>query len=72
MAKPNNPATRVLIPITIFVGAMWAASLVFDMVNPSYQPPDTIGLAFMAVLSTLMGIIAASSKDGGKKPDEEE
>lgn len=54
------------------VGLLWAGSLVLDMVNPRYDPPETIGLAFMAILSTLLGIVAASNRDGGSKDDEDD
>lgn len=54
------------------VGLLWAGSLVLDMVNPRYDPPATIGLAFMAILSTLLGIVSASDHDGGSKDDEDD
>ncbi|QFP96994.1 membrane protein [Gordonia phage Thimann] len=62
---------RIIVWLIVSVGAIWAGSLVLDMVNPAYDPPQTIGLAFMAILSTLLGIVAAAQRDGGKKNDED-
>ncbi|QOC55721.1 membrane protein [Gordonia phage Archimedes] len=74
MVKKKRASTnlRVLYALMIVVGALWAGSLVLDMANPTYDPPETIGLAFMAILSTLLGIVAASNRDGGSKDDENE
>ena len=66
-----SPGSRIIISLIIFVGTIWAVSLILDMVNPVYDPPDTIGLAFMAILSTLLGMIAAGQRDGGPKDEDD-
>lgn len=66
-----SPGNKIIIRLMIFVGTIWAVSLILDMVNPVYDPPDTIGLAFMAILSTLLGIIAAGQRDGGPKDEDD-
>lgn len=72
MAKSDKGVPRIVVWLIVFVGAIWAGSLVLDMVNPRYDPPQTIGLAFMAILSTLLGIVAASQRDGGRRNDDDE
>lgn len=70
MARKRVSNLRVLYVLITAVGLMWAGSLILDMVNPRYDPPETIGLAFMAILSTLLGITAASNRDGGPRNDD--
>ena len=72
MAAKKTSSLRVLYVVMTGVGLLWTGSLILDMVNPKYDPPETIGLAFMAVLSTLLGIVAASQRDGGSKKDDDE
>ena len=73
MADNRNPGTmRLLYVLTGVVGAVWVCSLVLDMVRSSYDPPQTIGLAFMAILSTLLGMIAAAQRDGGRSKSDED
>lgn len=59
---------RVLKVIGSVVTAVWVASIGLDAFNPAYDPPDTIGLAFMAMLSAVLGAAAVRGKD---KDDEE-
>lgn len=50
---------RVLnVVIGTVVGA-WVVSLVLDATNVWADPPETIGLAFMAILGPLVGVWAA-------------
>ena len=51
----------------------WVASIVMDALIPTYEPPQTIGLAFMAVVSAVLG--AAAVRAGDKetsKPEKDE
>lgn len=45
----------------------WVASIVMDALIPTYEPPQTIGLAFMAVVSAVLG--AAAVRGGDKATD---
>lgn len=72
MNRDKGPTgVRVLIGLTIFVAGIWGGSLVLDMFNPNYDPPATIGVVFMAIVSGLLGVIAASNRDGGKPDDKD-
>lgn len=72
MAKYNGDGVPRLLWVVIgFVGTAWFVSIGVDMFNPRYDPPDTIGLAFMAVLSTLLGIVVASQRDSGNGKDDD-
>ena len=56
------------------VTVAWIASVIADALVPTYDPPDTIGLAFMAMLSAVLGAAAVrssstSSGDDKKKGD---
>lgn len=72
--KRDNSTMRILKVLTFCIGVLWAGSLILNMVNPSYNPPQTIGLAFMAVLSTMLGIIAAANgkRDSGDDDEDDE
>lgn len=54
----------------------WVASIVADALVPTYEPPQTIGLAFMAVVSAVLGAAAVRQGDRGQeepaKPDEKD
>lgn len=70
MSAKNTFATRVLIALVVVIGSIWVISMIVDMLVATYQPPETIGLAFMAVLSTLLGMVAAAQRDGGKSAEQ--
>lgn len=73
--KPR-PIPRILLVLLSIVGGMWLLSTIADIWVPTYDPTETIGLAFMAVLSPLLGIIAASQRvapdDDHDKEDDED
>lgn len=56
------------------VTVVWVFSIALDAFNPSYDPPDTIGLAFMAMLSAVLGAAAVRGKDekAGENPERRE
>jgi hypothetical protein len=58
----------VLRVIGAVVTVLWVISVVVDAINPAYDPPDTIGLAFMAMLSAVLGAAAVGGRD--KREDE--
>lgn len=72
MVKHEKKVPRILLVLIVIVGGLWVGSLILDAFVPTYDPPETIGLAFMAILSTLLGIVAASQRDGGKDDDEKD
>lgn len=57
----------VLRIIGAVVTIIWVISVVADAINPAYDPPETIGLAFMAMLSAVLGAAAVQGRD--KKDD---
>ncbi len=59
---------RIVIGVVI---SLWVASLVMDALVASYDPPDTIGLAFMAVLSAVLGAFAVGQKEERNAPPAE-
>lgn len=71
MAKNDKTVPRILVVLIVIVGALWAGSLILDALAPTYDPPQTLGLAFMAILSTLLGIVAASQRDGDKHDNDD-
>ena len=54
------------------ITALWLGSTAWDTFDPAYEPPATIGLVFMAVLSTVLGLITVSYRDEKNKPEEKE
>lgn len=58
----------VLRVIGAVVTIIWVISVVADAVNPAYDPPETIGLAFMAMLSAVLGAAAVQGRE--KKDDD--
>lgn len=71
MAKNDKKVPRILVMLIVIVGGLWAGSLILDALVPTYDPPQTLGLAFMAILSTLLGIVAASQRDGDKHDNDD-
>lgn len=71
MAKNDKKVPRILVALIVIVGGLWAGSLILDALVPTYDPPQTLGLAFMAILSTLLGIVAASQRDGDKHDNDD-
>lgn len=66
---------RMLIGLTIAVGAVWLIAISVDMFNQNYDPPAMLGTVFMAIVSGLLGVIAAekardNSKRDNKKDDD--
>ena len=72
MAKNDKNVPRILVMLIVIVGGLWAGSLILDALVPTYDPPQTLGLAFMALLSTSLGIVAASQRDGDKHDKDDE
>ena len=72
MAKNDKKVPRILVMLIVIVGGLWAGSLILDAFVSTYDPPQTLGLAFMAILSTLLGIVAASQRDGGEHDDKDD
>lgn len=58
----------VLRIIGAVVTIIWVISVVADAINPVYDPPETIGLAFMAMLSAVLGAAAVQGRE--KKDDD--
>lgn len=57
----------VLVALVSVVTIAWAGSLVLDAFVKSYDPPATISLAFMAVVSALLGSGVVRSLPSRKK-----
>lgn len=57
----------VLVTLVSIVTVVWAGSLVLDAFVKSYDPPATISLAFMAVVSALLGSGVVRSLPSRKK-----
>jgi membrane protein implicated in regulation of membrane protease activity len=55
--------------VIALVVAAWAGSIVLDAVGLWPDPPQTIGLAFMAVLSALLGTMVVQRQDRGEPPE---
>ena len=72
MAKNDKKVPRILVALIVIVGGLWAGSLILDAFVRTYDPPQTLGLAFMAILSTLLGIVAASQRDDGTHDDKDD
>lgn len=72
MVSKDKGVPRILIILIVSVGVLWAGSLVLDAFVSTYDPPETIGLAFMAILSTLLGFVAASQRDGGNDEEDDD
>ena len=72
MAKNDKKVPRILVMLIVIVGGLWAGSLILDALVPTYDPPQTLGLAFMAILSTSLGIVAASQRDCDKHDKDDE
>jgi hypothetical protein len=58
----------VLRIIGAVVTIIWVISVIMDAVNPAYDPPETIGLAFMAMLSAVLGAAAVQGKEKKEDP----
>jgi hypothetical protein len=72
--EPNSTGQKVVYVLAVVVGGVWAGTTIVDMFNPSYNPPDSAGAAFMAVLGVLLGIITtreAKKKSGNDDEGEE-
>lgn len=54
------------------ITTVWLVSVIADAVNPNYDPPETIGLAFMAMLSAVLGAAAVRGKDTPPDPPKRE
>ena len=56
---PNNERRRITLAhcVIVVVLVMWAGSMVLDAIVPTYDPPDTINIAFMAILGPLVGTL---------------
>lgn len=72
MAKNDKKVPRILVALIVIVGGLWAGSLILDAFVRTYDPPQTLGLAFMAILSTLLGIVVASQRDDGTHDDKDD
>jgi hypothetical protein len=57
----------LLVVIVSVVTVAWAGSLILDAFVKSYDPPATISLAFMAVVSALLGSGVVRSLPSRKK-----
>lgn len=71
-SKRDVTGMRVLYGLTGVVGTVWVTSLINDMFNPAYNPPETVGLVFMVVVSTLLGVIATNTRRDKKDEDGED
>lgn len=60
---------RLLKVVIAVVVAVWIGTTAWDAINPNYDPPDTIGLAFMAILSALLGAAVASREAQAPPPE---
>lgn len=56
---PNNERRRITLAhiVIVVVLVMWAGSMVLDAIVSTYDPPDTISIAFMAILGPLVGTL---------------
>ena len=57
--KSKGPSSRLIEVIIALVAVAWFASIAYGALNPDYEADPTIGLAFMAILSGLLGTYAA-------------
>lgn len=62
----------VLVTLVSIVTVVWAGSLILDAFVKSYDPPATISLAFMAVVSALLGSGVVRSLPSRKKGRDDE
>ncbi len=62
----------VMVTLVSIVTVVWAGSLVLDAFVKSYDPPATISLAFMAVVSALLGSGVVRSLPSRKKGRDDE
>lgn len=60
---------RLLKAVIAVVVLVWIGTTAWDAINPNYDPPDTIGLAFMAILSALLGAAMASREAQAPPPE---
>jgi hypothetical protein len=72
MSNQGGGLGSVVTPLVLkIIGSVitivWLISAVADAFIPSYDPPETIGLAFMAMLSAVLGAAAVKGQD--KKDD---
>ncbi|GGF39224.1 hypothetical protein [Williamsia phyllosphaerae] len=61
----------VIVTLVSIVTVVWAGSLILDAFVKSYDPPATISLAFMAVVSALLGSGVVRSLPRRKGRDDE-
>ena len=56
---PNNERRRITLAhiVIVVVLVMWAGSMVLDAIVFTYDPPDAISIAFMAILGPLVGTL---------------
>lgn len=57
--RTGGVSPRILNAVIAVVVGAWVTSLVLDATNVWADPPETIGLAFMAILGPLVGVWAA-------------
>lgn len=70
--KASPPGMRVLIGLTTAVGTLWAVTILADIFVADYNPPDQLGVVFMAIVTGLLGMLAAAQRNGGKTDDKDE
>lgn len=69
MAKRRSSQVVLAQVVIVVVLVLWAGSLVLNAVIPSYSPPDSISLAFMAILGPLVGsLLVKRGKDDADDP----
>jgi hypothetical protein len=73
MSNQGGGLGSVVTPLVLkIIGSVitivWLISAVADAIIPTYDPPETIGLAFMAMLSAVLGAAAVKGKDQDPPP----
>lgn len=73
MSNQGGGLGSVVTPLVLkIIGSVitivWLISAVADAFIPTYDPPETIGLAFMAMLSAVLGAAAVKGQDKKDPP----
>lgn len=74
VSNQNGGLGSVVTPLVLrviggVVTVAWIASVIADALVPTYDPPETIGLAFMAMLSAVLGAAAVRSSNTSSGDD---
>ena len=60
---------KVLTGLCVLVAAVWAASIVLDMVNPEYQPDPAINAIFGGTIGTALTLGRRDERERERERD---